>query len=178
MVIGIALLLLNSQSPGVSPEWDTRAQAQRLAQEILPLKTMLAQLDPDRWLAAGAPASLEQRRKRALAEVDALQQSAQDLSSEPLRLGLAVDTLDRLDTVLLESHWLAHAVRKYQNPAMADVMEAALEPFERTRNGLRQHVIELAVTREKELEVAERELQSCREKLLRPAPRPGRPEGK
>jgi hypothetical protein len=178
MPIGIALFLLACQSPGLTPEWDTRAQAQRLGQEVLPLREMLAQLDPERWLSEGAPASLAQRRKRALAEIDALQQSAQDLAVEPGRLGLAVDTLDRLNTVLLESHWLAHAVRKYQNPAMADVLESRLEPFDRTRNGLRQYVIDLAMTREKEGELAERELQLCREKLVRPAPRPARPEEK
>ena len=35
-----------------------------------------------------------------------------------------MDSLDRLDTVLLDAHWLAHTVRKYQNPAMADVLDS------------------------------------------------------
>jgi len=174
VVVFLAAML---QSGGVAPEWDVRVQAEKLSKDIGALRAMVSQLEPDRWMIVGAPESMARRRRQALAEMSAVEQAGQTVAAQPERFAPALELLQHLDTALLETHWLIHAVRKYQNPAMADVMESALEPYENARIGLRNYVQDLSASREKEMEVAEKEAQRCREMLSRPAPRPVRPGG-
>jgi len=177
MTTVIVYLAAFLQSGGVAPEWDVRVQAEKLSKDVGSLRTMVEQLEPDRWLAAGAPETLAARRRTALAEFNAVQQAGQALAEQPERFAPALELLHHLDSALIETHWLIHAVRKYQNPAMADVIESALEPYEKARTGLKGHVLDLSAVREKEMEVAEKEAQRCREMLSRPTPRPARPGG-
>jgi len=88
------------------------------------------------------------------------------------RMGLtvAVETLVRLESFINMAQSLNEAVRRYQNPAVADLVESELAAAA-DREWLRRHVLELSAVREREWETAEQEAQRCRERMLKQAPR-------
>jgi hypothetical protein len=78
-----------------------------------------------------------------------------------------VETLVRLETLLDLASSVSRAVRKYQNPAVADLLDSEINTAGSSRTWLRQHVLELSSMREKELDSAEKEAQRCRETTLK-----------
>ena len=63
---------------------------------------------------------------------------------------------------------LTEGVRKYQNPALASIMQAVIAENSTNRDRLRQYLQDLATQKEQEFQVADREAQRCRAALLRP----------
>jgi uncharacterized membrane protein len=63
-------------------------------------------------------------------------------------------------------------VRKYQNPALASIMQSVIAENSTNRDRLRQYLQDLATQKEQEFEVADREAQRCRAAMLQqPAPK-------
>lgn len=167
MLSGIAILLLAAQSPGVAPDWELKPQAEKIGPEVARLKPLFEQLQPERWTAAGAPAAYAKQWKDCLDHVGYVQNAAARLAAQPGKLTLAVETLVRLETLLELSSSVSRAVRKYQNPAVADLLDSEINAAGASRDWLRRHVVEISSVREKELESAEREAQRCREITLK-----------
>ena len=92
---------------------------------------------------------------------------------QPEKLSAALDTYFRLQGLERELTSLADGVRKYQNPAVGDLLLAVMGENTANREGLRQYIGDLAVQREQEFAVADREAQRCRATINRqPAPAP------
>lgn len=163
----IALLLLAAQSPGVAPDWEVKPLAEKIGPEVARLRPLFEQLQPERWTAAGAPEAYVKQWKDCLEHIGYVQNAAARLAAQPSKLTLAVETLVRLETLLDLSSSVSRAVRKYQNPAVADLLDSEIHAAGAGRNWLRQHVMELSAVREKELEGAEKEAQGCRESTLK-----------
>ena len=73
------------------------------------------------------------------------------LVARPDRLSLAAETLVRLESLIEHALSLSQAVRRYQNPAIAEVLESEISAAGASREWLRRHVMELASIREQEL---------------------------
>lgn len=151
---------------GSTPDWDVKAMAEQIGAEIGRLRPFLERLQPERWTAAGAPQVYEKQHKDCLAMVGYAQNAAARLAAQPGRLSLAVETLVRLETLVQYASGISQAVRRYQNPAVADLMDGEISSASFGRQWLRQHVSDLAATREKELDLAEQEAQKCRTQTL------------
>jgi hypothetical protein len=165
------LLLLASQAPGLPPQWDSRTQAEKIATDIVRLRPIVERLDPGRWISAGAPAAYQRQWTDCLGGIAAIQTAATNLAKQPDRLSVAVETLLDMERVAEHVTSLAQAVRRYQNPAIAEVVESELGNAMAGREWLRTHVKELVEAREKELATAESEAQRCRSQVLRPGAR-------
>ncbi len=74
--------------------------------------------------------------------------------------------LVRLESLVQMASSLSQAVRRYQNPAIADLLDGEISAAGASRDWLRQHVSDLSILREKELSVAEQEAQKCRAQTL------------
>lgn len=159
------------QSPGLPPDWELKPKAQQIAQDVERLRPLLTRLQPAAWIAAGAPQAYEKQWRDSLAAIDHARSASERLAGEPARLSVAVDTLIRVEALLEHSTSLAQAVRRYQNPAIAEVLESEAAAAGASRAWLRQHVQELALQREQELAAAENEAQRCRQQLHRPGAR-------
>lgn len=177
----IAILLLFSsmpaaQNPGVLPEWEVRDAALALEKHTRVIDGLLAQLKPQEWIAKGAPEAYVEQLKQARQYNSYLVIQAQALAERPEKLSVALDTFFRLDynRSLLES--LNAGVRRYQNDALADLLSSAISQNSTTRERLKEYAQQLAVEREQEWEIANREAQRCRESLVKrpPAPPPAR----
>jgi hypothetical protein len=73
----------------------------------------------------------------------------------------------RLQSVEAMMTSMIEGVRKYQNPAIADVLRSMLTNNMNHREKLRSYIVELATIQEQEFEIANKEAQRCRAELLR-----------
>jgi hypothetical protein len=172
----IAFLLLAAQPPAASPEagllpdWELKPRAAKLAEGLERVRPLLERLQPERWTAAGAPKQYEQQYRDCLETLNYVLDAAARLGERPNRLTVAVETMVRLETFVNLARSLSEAVRRYQNPAVADLLDSELAASS-DREWLRRHVLELSAVREREWETAEQEAQRCREQTLKQGPR-------
>lgn len=166
---GILYLLLATGPQGVAPGWDLKPHAEKINADVERLRPLIGRLDPARWTASGAPQAYEKQWRDCLDGIGYVQNAAARLAARPERLSLAAETLVRLEGLIEHSLSLSQAVRRYQNAAIAEVLESEIAAAGSSREWLRRHVMELSVTREQELETAEKEAQRCRTEIVRPA---------
>lgn len=152
------------------PDWELKPRVAKLTEGLERVRPLLERLQPERWTAAGAPKQYEQQQRDCLETLNHAANAAARLAGRPNGLAVAVETLVRLETFVDLAKSLSEAVRRYQNPAVADLLESELAAAG-DREWLRRHVLELSAVREREWESAEQEAQRCRERTLKQAPR-------
>lgn len=158
---------LFAQSNGIPPEWEVKKQLTALADHVQRVKPVLDQLKPDDWVKKGAPAAYGDQLKRTSAEIDYLIGSTKELTARPEKLTTALETLFRMQSVDAMLRSVATGVRKYQNPALADLLQSLISDTNSDRDQLRQYVVELAADREQQFRVIDQEAQRCRSVLSR-----------
>ena len=166
-----AALPAAAQSTGVSTEWDVRKLLVNLAQQTQHLQSVLDQIKPDTWVANGAPQTYVTQWNTAHAELKYLLGSTDALAKQPEKLTAALDAYFRMQAMGTTLGSVIEGIRKYQNPAVADLLQAVVNENSANRDRLRQYVQDLATQKEQEFQVADREAQRCRAMLLKePAP--------
>jgi hypothetical protein len=153
---------------GVTSEWDMRKLLASLDLQAQHLHPVIAQVTPENWLANGAPETYVIQWKTAQAELQYLLSSSETFARQPEKLTLALDTYFRMQALESTLGSVMEGVRKYQNPALADLMAAVLGENSVNRDHLRQYIADLATQKEQEWQVADREAQRCREALVQP----------
>jgi hypothetical protein len=156
-----------AQPSGVSSEWDVRKLLDSLDLEAQHLKPVVDQVKPESWAAKGASTTYVTQWKAAEAELRYFLSSSEALSRQPEKLTLALDTYFRMQALESTVSSVMEGVRKYQNPALANLMQTVLGENNANRDRLRQYVQDLAAQKEQELQVADKEAQRCRDTLLR-----------
>jgi hypothetical protein len=161
-----------AQAQGVSAVWDVSKSVGDLAQQAARLNPILDELKPEQWEAQGAPPAYAAQLRSAREELGYLLRSAEALGKQPAKLTLALDTLFRLQSVEAQVTSLVAGVRRYQNPAIGDLLESVLAANYANRDQLRQYVTDLAETKEQEYKIVDQEAQRCRGDLARQPVRP------
>lgn len=156
---------------GVSEPWDVSRAAKDLSAQAERLKPLLDQLTPEQWEAKGAPAAYVVQWHNAQDELGYMVRAAANLSRQPEMLTVALETYFRLQAVESQVTSLVDGVRRYQNPAVGDLIVSVMGANSANRDQLRQYITDLAQTRDQEFQVADREAQRCRGVLMR-QPRP------
>jgi hypothetical protein len=166
-------LALPAHAQGVSAPWDISQTLVSLAEQTQRLTPILDQLTPQQWEKKGAPAAYTSQWRNARNEVGYLQGAVQSLRKQPEKLTLALETLFRLQAVESQVNSLVDGVRRYQNPAVGDLLVSVVSANSSNRDQLRQYVTDLAMTKEQEFQIVDTEAQRCRGTLMRqPAARP------
>jgi hypothetical protein len=166
-------LALPAPAQGVSAPWDISQTLVSLAEQTQRLTPILDQLTPQQWEKKGAPAAYTSQWRNARNEVGYLLGAAQSLRKQPEKLTLALETLFRLQSVESQVNSLVDGVRRYQNPAVGDLLVSVVSANSANRDQLRQYVTDLAQTKEQEFQIVDTEAQRCRGTLTRqPAARP------
>lgn len=158
----LAIASLMAQPAATVEEWDARRDLAALPDKIKKILPVLEQLNPNEWVAKGASDAYVQQWKAAQSEVGYLQTTVDALTKQPDRLTLALDVLFRLQAIDTRLTNLIEGIRKYQNPALADMMQWLAGQNGAVRVGLQQYVQEVAAQRESEWKVMESEAQRCR----------------
>jgi len=157
---------------GVDSEWDIRKLLDALSQQAEHLKPIIDQVQPDDWQSKGASVTYVAQWNTVQAQLKYLLASTDAFSRQPERLPLGLDAYFRMQSVESALGSLAEGVRKYQNPALASIMQSVVAENSSNRDRLRQYLQDLASQKEQEFQVADREAQRCRAALLQqPAPR-------
>jgi len=163
---------------------DAAAAATRILQRSEHLKPMLEEVHPSDWVAKGAPdayvsqwRSLTEQNQAVATEMSAIAQSAnaqpgdQDSSLEPLLKALF--RVHRFDGDL---DALLKAVRRYQNPALADLIESVAVGDQAAVEKLQEYAIDRAAEKDRRFDLVDKEAQRCRAALAsQPVNRPGAP---
>ena len=157
------------QQASVPTEWDVQKMVQAIATQSARIQPLVTEIHPKEWSAGGATDSYVQQWDSARAQADTLKLSADNLVREPARLTAALDTYFRLQNLEVSLSSLIDGVRKYQNPALADLLRSVVSENSASRQQLRQYVTDLAAIKEQEFKVMDSEAQRCREAVTRPA---------
>ncbi len=171
LLLLLAALPVCAQSEGLPPEWEVRKQIAALAEHVQRFQPLLEQINPETW--ADAPSGYADQTKRARAEIGYLVTTTRSLEKQPDRLTLALDSYFRMVSVDQMLRSLEAGIRKYQNPAVADLLQGLLVEESADREKLRQYIIDLAADRELQFRVIDEEAQRCRTSLSR-QPRPAK----
>jgi hypothetical protein len=171
-----------TRAQGVSAPWDVSQAAKDLSAQAERLKPLLDQLNPQQWQSKGAPATYVAQLHNAQEELGFMVRAAADLSRQPEKLTVALETYFRLQSVESQVTSLVDGVRRYQNPAVGDLLISVIGANSANRDQLRQYITDLAQTREQEFQIVDKEAQRCRGVLLRqpaarPAPKPAAAPG-
>lgn len=169
-LLPLVLLSLTVRGQGVSAPWDISQTVTALAAQAERLKPVLEQLTPEQWQSKGAPATYVTQWRAAQDEVGYVLRAADALGKQPDKLSLAFETYFRLQAVEAQINSLVEGVRRYQNPAVGDLMISVMAANSSNRDQLRQYITDLAETKEQEFQIADKEAQRCRGTLVRQAP--------
>src|SRR5262249_9401267 len=124
------------------------------------------------WKAKGAPETYVVQWQSAQTELKYLLGSAEALSKQPDRVPLAFDAYIRMQAMERTLGSLIEGIRKYQSPSLADQAQAVVNENSVNRDRLRQYIMDLAVDKEHEYQVMDREAQRCRGIISRQVPPP------
>jgi hypothetical protein len=161
---------------GVSSEWDIRRLLEGLDLQAQHLKPIIDQVKPETWVSNGAPDAYVAQWKSAQAELRYLLSSSAALSRDPEKLTLALDMFLRMQAMESTLGSLVEGIRKYQNPALADLTQSVMGENSNNLDRLRHYLQDLAAQKEQEFQIADREAQRCRSVLLnQPAPKERKP---
>jgi hypothetical protein len=159
--LGFAASALPAQPAGVPPEWETRKLLDSIVANAKKIAPVVNEINPAAWIEQGAPDTYQAQWRSVLNAVAGLQVVSAQLSKDPTRLSVTLDALFRLDSLNIYLGSLASGVRRYQNPALADLLLAIADENAANRENLRQYALDLATSKEGELKVMESEAQRC-----------------
>lgn len=163
-----------AQPTGVPADWNVVKAVSAMSEQSARLAPLLAQLTPKTWIEQGAPEAYVAQWTSVTQELSYLSRASQSLEKQPERLTLALEALFRLQSIESSIYSLADGVRKYQNPAVGDLLVGTMLENSGNRDRLRDYVSQLAEQNEVEFSVADREAQRCRADITRPAAAPAK----
>ncbi len=158
----VSFSLRGQATLGIAAPWDVSQAVATLSAQADRLKPILDQLKPQDWVARGAPSAYVQQWQSAREELGYVGDSAAVLEKQPEKLTAALDLYFRLQSVETRLLSLADGVRKYQNPAVGDLLVGVIGDNSGNRDHLRQYISDLAVQKEQEFTVLDKEAQKCR----------------
>lgn len=162
---------LPALAQGMLPRWEVEAMAKSLEEHAAKLEQVLAQVRPKEWTQAGGSEAYLEQHATLTTELKHLGLSARNLGRNPEKISVVVDTflwLDRLGSMLRS---MGEGTRRYQNAALADLLDSAVASNSGAEANLKSYMRELAVQREAEMEIAHEEAQRCRSDLFKGRPR-------
>ena len=146
-------------------EYDAVQLFNVVADQTQKLAPMIEQINTPDWVAKGAAPTYSQLRDGALAQNKAIVSAMHDLVQHPSKLSDCMTALFRIQSMEMELISLDPGLRKYQNPALADLISSILAEGNRNRDRFRQYVVDLTDRKEQQFEVADKEAQRCRESI-------------
>jgi hypothetical protein len=152
---------------GVASEWDARKLIDALSTQAQHLKPVIDQVQPADWASKGASETYAAQWNSAQAQLKYLISVSEAFSRQPERLSLGLEAYFRMQAVDSTLGSLTEGVRKYQNPALASIMQSVIAENSTNRDRLRKYLQDLATQKEEEFQVADREAQRCRAALLK-----------
>jgi hypothetical protein len=166
-------VLAQTSAPGMTDD-EVAAMFGRLSQHAARIEPMLAQLHPTDWIAKGAPDTYLAQWNSTREQLGAIQSDMAALAQHPDHLTESMKALFRVQAVNQTLGSLMGGTRKYQNPALADLIESVAAEAAADLDRFEKHLVELADEKEQQYAVVDHEAQRCRATLSREPAAPAR----
>ncbi|MEZ5355390.1 MAG: hypothetical protein R2762_22365 [Bryobacteraceae bacterium] len=152
---------------GVTPAWQLRSSLDALVAHTKRLAPLLEETKPAEWVKDGASGTYIEQSASARNEIEYVTRAAAALSADPEKMSLALEVYLKLETLEMLLDSLSEGVRRYQNPALADLIQGVVAENGVNRARLRNYLSELVVNKELELRIMNEEAQRCRGQVIR-----------
>jgi hypothetical protein len=143
----------------------------KISERAARLEPMLGQLHPADWVTKGAADAYIAQWNTTLSQFRAVQADMAGLSQHPGHISDTMKSLFRLQSIhpMLDS--LMGGTRKYQNPALADLIESVSSENTADIEKVERYLVQITNDQEQQFAVMDHEAQRCRATLSRqPAP--------
>jgi hypothetical protein len=154
----------------LEPEQVT-AIAGEISQRSEHLKPMLDQVHTADWVAKGAPEAYVAQWRSLTEQNQAIETDMATIEQHPEGMSDIMKALFRVHRFDSDLDGLLKAVGRYQNPALADLIQSVAIGDQNGVGKLQQYVLDLATEKERLLDVEDKEAQRCRSELAN-QPRP------
>ena len=134
------------------------------ALNLLPL---LDQVHASDWVSRGAPETYALQLASARRQIQGIEADFTALASHPDHMQDCMRALFRVQTFHRSLDTLLGGLRKYQNPALADLIQSVAAEDQEDLGKLQDYLLELANQKEQEYLVVDHEAQRCRAILSR-----------
>ena len=161
-----------AQQPDPVSEDQIKAALAGLSQHAARIEPMLKQLNPADWVAKGAPQTYVAQWNSALSEIQSIRIDMENLRQRPDQMSDGLKALFRIGSYHQGLRSLMGAVRRYQNPALADLIESVAAEDQGDVERMQQYMVELAGDKERQFDVVNTEAQRCRGMLSKQPVRP------
>jgi hypothetical protein len=138
-----------------------------ISQHAAQLEPMLGQVRPNDWIVKGASDTYAAQLTSSLQGIAAIQIDMAALAQHPDRMSDCLKALFRVYAVHQVLDSLMGGLRKYQNPALADLIESVAAEDRADIDRLQQYILETEGDKEEQLTVMDKEAQRCRAILSR-----------
>jgi hypothetical protein len=156
-----AMAAFGQQSYPVSDD-EIKAALAGVTQHTSRIEPMLRQLNPADWVAKGAPQTYVTQWNAALSAIDSIRIEMTNLGQRPDQMSEELQALFRIGSYHQGLRSLMGAVRRYQNPALADLIESVAAEDQGDIDRMQQYVTELAAEKERQFNLMNEEAQRCR----------------
>jgi hypothetical protein len=154
---------IHAQSP---QQLEMRQILEDLSGQAKRLIPILEQIDPNVWITAkGAPDTYRSQWRTSQDQLKALIQDCAALAKDPERLPVALQTYFRVQSLQLNLQSLVEGMRRYQNPALADLLAGVAAEGSSQRERFQQYIMSLATDRDQMFGIMDHEAQRCRQIL-------------
>jgi hypothetical protein len=136
-----------------------------IAQHAIKLLPMLDQVHAKEWVAQGAPETYVTQVDSARRQIQAIGTEMEALTQRSDHMQECMRGLFRVQAFHGSLDSLLSGLRKYQNPALADLIQSVAAEDQGDIEKLQTYVLELADEKEQEFQVVDHEAQRCRAML-------------
>jgi len=147
---------------GIPAEWNVREQLDTLKTKFEAITPELDKVDRNRWRTEGVATAYLSQFDSIQAQLKSLTLAIADLRQTPEKLAIALEIFLRFDALDSMQRSVMEAIRKYEQPALGDSIEAKFVDSAAARNNFRTYLLDLASNRDREFEVLYKEAQRCR----------------
>lgn len=141
------------------------AIASEISQRSEHLRPMFEEVHPADWIAKGAPEAYVSQWASLMEQNQAIQTDMTAISQHPEAMQEVMKALFRVQRFDRDLDLLLGAMRRYQNPALADLIDSVAAGDLSSVGKLQQYTLDLANEKERQLDVVDKEAQRCRSLL-------------
>ncbi len=134
------------------------------------LQPMLQQIKPKDWIAKGAPDTYVSQWNSSMDQLKGLSAAAQAMAQHADHLPEVLQLLFRMQSLELAVGSLEDGLRRYQNAALAELLNGTRAENTPVREQLQRYALDLATDKEQQFQIVDREAQRCRQNLSGSAP--------
>ena len=167
LLAGALAVCAYGQEKGIEPDWDIRPVLKEIAAHTQRLIPVLDQIDAKGMVENGAPETYALQITECKVQAKAMATEALALANAPEKLSADLATFFRLQSLERTLLSVEQGLRKYWNPALADLLASQMAQNGPNRERFQHYIADLATEHEQEFAVMDHEAQRCRGALAK-----------